>query len=189
VKSFDWQAVREVVLDRLEGSRRSISGHHVEADVRTSLITTLQYYYSIHGNYGKYKKVKIADKQIKIGKHTVDVSAELIPKAGGGVTKLLIPVKTRETEGGGHSHLFTRDIITAISDLKGEVGSYHIVAVIIAENWSPSEIKTIGDQIDLIFHFNLSPNRFTGFDEESQIEFNKYIASILGGRDDRQHGR
>jgi len=30
VKSFDWPTVREVVLDRLEGSRRSISGHKVE---------------------------------------------------------------------------------------------------------------------------------------------------------------
>ena len=31
VKSFEWQAVREVVLDRLEGSRRSSSGHRLEA--------------------------------------------------------------------------------------------------------------------------------------------------------------
>jgi len=51
VKSFEWQAVREVVLDRLEGSRRSISGHHVEAYVRTSLVTALQYYYAAYGNY------------------------------------------------------------------------------------------------------------------------------------------
>ena len=189
VKSFDWQAVREVVLDRLEGSRRSISGHHIETYVRTSLITAILYYYSIHGNYGKYKKVEIADKQIKIGKHTVDVSADLIPKEGSGRTMLLIPVKTRETEGGGHSHLFTRDIITAISDLKREANNYHIVAVIIAKNWSTSEISMIGTHIDMIFHFNMSPNRFIGFDEDAQIKFNKYIASILGGGNVKQDGR
>lgn len=74
VKSFDWQTVREVVLDRLEGSRRSIGGHRVESPSKTSLITALQYYYSIHGNYGQYRKVEIANKQIKIGNHTVDVS-------------------------------------------------------------------------------------------------------------------
>lgn len=47
VKSFEWSAVREVVIDRLEGSRRSISGHRIEANIRTSLITAIQYYYSI----------------------------------------------------------------------------------------------------------------------------------------------
>ena len=36
---------------------------------------------------------------------------------------------------------------------------------------------------DLIFHFNMSPNRFIGFDEDSQIELNRYVASILGGGD------
>lgn len=181
VKSFDWQTVREIVLDRLEGSRRSISGHQVEAYVRTSLITALQYYYSIHGNYGQYRKVEIADKQIKIGNHTVDVSVDLIPRAGSDRTRLLIPVKTRETEGGGHSHLFSRDLITAISDLNRDANNYHVVAVIIAENWSTSELNAMGSHFDLIFHFNMSPNRFIGFDEDAQIKLNRYIASILGG--------
>lgn len=183
VRSFDWQAVREVVLDRLEGSRRSISGHHVETYVRAGLITALQYYYSIYGNYGKYRKVAIADKQIKIGKHTVDIAADLFPKNDGAPVRLLIPVKTRETEGGGHSHLFSRDIITAISDLRAEVSDCHVVVVIIAENWSPAEISAIGAQIDMIIHFNMSPNRFTGFDEDAQVRLNKYIVSILGGGD------
>lgn len=189
VKSFEWQAVREVVLDRLEGSRRSISGHHVEAYVRTALVTALQYYYVAYGNYGKYRKVDIADKQIKVGKHTVDVSAVLTPRTGGDEIRILIPVKTRETEGGGHSHLFTRDIITAISDLKAEVANCRIVAVIIAENWSAAEIATIGTQIDLLFHFNMSPNSFTGFDENAQVRLNRYIASILGGSHVEQDGR
>jgi hypothetical protein len=97
---------------------------------------------------------------------------------------LLIPVKTRETEGGGHSHLFTRDIVTAISDIKAEVGAYHLAAVIVAENWSVPELTTIDDQIDMVFHFNMSPNQFVGFDEESQVKFNKYIEAVLGGRYD-----
>ncbi len=185
VKSFEWQAIREVVIDRLEGSRRSISGHHLEANVRTGLITAIQHYFSIYGNYGKFKKVEIADKQIKVGKHTIDVSANLMPKIGNNMTRLLIPVKTRETEGGGHSHLFTRDIITAISDIKSEINDYHIVVIIIAMNWSASEIETIDNQIDMIFHFNMSPNKFIGFDEESQVKFNKYIETILGRGGDK----
>jgi len=180
VKSFDWPAIREIVIDRLEGSRRSISGHNLEANVRTSFVAAIQHYYSIYGNYGKFKLVQFADKQIKLGRHTVDVSAKLHPKnASDKIQSILIPVKTRETEGGGHSHLFTRDIITAITDIKREVENPHIIVVIIAENWSPTELTTINDAIDLIFHFNMSPNKFLGFDDESQVHLNKFIESLF----------
>jgi len=183
VKSFDWPAVREIVIDRLEGSRRSISGHNLEAYVRTSFVAAIQHYYSVYGNYGKFKIVEFADKQIKLGRHTVDVSAKLHPKkTTDEIESILIPVKTRETEGGGHSHLFTRDIITAITDIKKEVDNPHIIVVIVAENWSPTELTTIDDAIDLIFHFNMSPNKFVGFDDESQIKLNKYIESLFKTR-------
>lgn len=183
VKSFEWQSIREVVIDRLEGSRRSISGHHLETNVRTSLITAIQNYYSIHNNYGIFKKVSIADRQIKVGTHTIDVSAELTPKVGRETVRLLMPVKTRETEGGGHSHLFSRDITAAISDIKSELSNYHIAVVIVAENWSVSEIKKIDDAIDIVFHFSISPNMFHGFDDESQIKLNQYIQRIFDGYD------
>lgn len=179
VKSFDWLTVREVVIDRLEGSRRSIKGHHLETSVRTALITAFQNYFAIYGNYGKYKKVNIADKQIKIGNHTVDVSAELFPRDNKPKETLLIPIKTRETEGGGHAHIFTRDIIAAVRELKEDVHRYHITAVIIARNWSILELGNINDQIDLIFHFDLNPNKFVGFDEKAQIRLNKYVEGIL----------
>lgn len=179
VKSFEWQAVREVIIDRLEGSRRSIRGHALEASARTSLVTAIQNYYSIHGNYGKFKKVEIADKQIKVGRHTVDVSALLYPQKDPFPIRLLIPIKTRETEGGGHSHIFTRDVISAITDIKAEKKNDQIVVVIVAENWSPREIETIDNAIDLIFHFNMSPNEFEGFDESAQIKLNQYIEKIF----------
>ncbi|MDM8561204.1 hypothetical protein [Candidatus Parabeggiatoa sp. HSG14] len=179
VKSFEWSTIREVIIDRLEGSRRSIKGHHLEASVRTALITSFQNYFAIYGNYGKYKKVKIADRQIKIDNHTVDVSAELIPIDEKPSKILLIPIKTRETEGGGHAHIFTRDIIAAIRELKEDQHKYYMMAVIIAKNWSSIELGNIDNQIDLIFHFDMSPNKFNGFDEESQIKLNKYIEGLL----------
>jgi len=46
LKTFSWEAVREVVIDRLEGSRRSIVGHEREAVVRTAVITAFQSYYA-----------------------------------------------------------------------------------------------------------------------------------------------
>ena len=180
VKSFDWHAIREIVIDRLEGSRRSISGHNLETNVRTSFVAAIQRYYSVYGNYGKFKLVEFADKQIKLGRHTVDVSARLHPKQiSDKIESILIPVKTRETEGGGHSHLFTRDIITAITDIKREIDNPHIIVVIIAENWSPTELSTIDDAIDLIFHFNMSPNKFVGFDDQSQVKLNRYIELLF----------
>jgi len=30
VKTFEWHTIREIIIDRLEGSRRSISGHKIE---------------------------------------------------------------------------------------------------------------------------------------------------------------
>jgi hypothetical protein len=179
VRSFDWLTVREVVIDRLEGSRRSIKGHHVEASVRTALITAFQNYFAIYGGYGNYRKVNIADIQIKIDNHTVDVSAVVVPKDNGPKEILLMPIKTRETEGGGHAHIFTRDIIAAVRELKEDAHRYHITAVIIARNWSLSELGNIDDQIDLIFHFDLNPNKFVGFDEDAQIRLNKYVEGIL----------
>lgn len=179
IKSFSWLTVREVVIDRLEGSRRSIKGHHLETSVRTALITAFQNYYSIHSGYGKYKKIDIADKQIKIGNHTIDVSAELTPDDNNEKETLLMPIKTRETEGGGHSHIFTRDIIAAVRELKEDRNRYHMLAVIIAHNWSVTELGNINNLIDKVFHFNMNPNKFTGFNEASQIQLNKYIQKVL----------
>jgi len=179
VINFEWSTVREVFVDRLEGSRRSISGHRVEGNIRTGLLTAVQTYFAIHNNYGKFERVEIADSQITVGRHTIDISAKLYPRDGGEAINLLIPVKTRETQGGGHSHLFTRDITSAITDIKDELENYHIAVVIVAENWSSAEMKVIDDAIDLIFHFDMSPNQFVGFDDDSQVKFNKYVEDIF----------
>lgn len=179
VKSFEWQSIKEVVIDRLEGSRRSISGHHLEANVRMGFITAIQNYYAIHSNYGFYKKVNIAGKQIKIGRHTIDVSIELIPKNDSTPMRILVPIKTRETEGGGHSHIFTRDLSAAINDVRTEDENIKFIVVIIAENWSSSELQSIADNTERLFYFDMNPNRFFGLDENSQIALNKYIESIF----------
>lgn len=181
VKSFEWLTVREVILDRLEGSRRSIRGHTLEANVRAGLITAVQNYYAIYGNYGVFEQINIADGQIKVKNHSVDVSAELLLKRSNEKVYLLIPIKTRETEGGGHAHLFTRDVTVAIRDIKEMLQPCYIIVVIIAENWSVLEVQNIENQIDLIFHFNISPNKFGGFDESSQIQLNRFVERILSG--------
>jgi hypothetical protein len=47
--------------------------------------------------------------------------------------KILTPVKTRETMGGGHALLFTRDIHKSIS--VAQENNFNCIPVIIAESW------------------------------------------------------
>lgn len=173
--------VREVIIDRLEGSRRSIKGHDLEILCRTALVTAFQTYYQTHNNYGKYKAIDIAESQIKLGKHTFDLSVKLKP-GDGSERLLLIPIKTRETEGGGHAHLFSRDVVTAIAETRERVSTSVICLVIVAKNWSPREIESIEGLIDYVFYFDENPNAFTGFDDATQIKLNLFIQELLDGK-------
>jgi hypothetical protein len=56
----------------------------------------------------------VGDKQIKVEDETYDVQVK------GELGTLLIPVKTRETMGGGHALLFTRDIFKSIMVASGQ---------------------------------------------------------------------
>ncbi|MGO3836292.1 MAG: hypothetical protein ACTJHF_08145, partial [Lactococcus cremoris] len=178
-KNFKWESIREVVIDRLEGSRRSISGHLLESNIRASIATAFQNYYAINMDYGIYDNVFINNKQISIGSDTIDVSARLIKDES--TNYLYIPVKSRETEGGGHSHLFSRDIIAAVNNIKINVPKANIAVVIVATNWSNSEIESILKDIDIVFHFDMNPNELTILDDDSQREINVYIERILEG--------
>lgn len=181
VKSFSWITVREVVIDRLEGSRRSIKGHDLEILCRTALVTAFQTYYQTHNGYGVYKTIEIAEKQIKLGNHTFDLSVKLIKKDNT-ERDLLIPIKTRETEGGGHAHLFSRDVVTAVTETRTIISNAAIALVIVAKNWSPREVESIGDLIDAVFHFDENPNAFDGFDDNAQVKMNLFIQDLLDGK-------
>lgn len=181
LRTFSWDAVREVIFDRLEGSRRSISGHERETVVRAALLTAVQKYFTDHSNYGIYAKVEISAGQIKIGNETYDVSARLIGTEEQGVRDILVPVKTRETEGGGHSHLFTRDIMSAINAVRANRPDSFVVAVIVAKNWASREAGIVRGKVDYAAIFDLSPNQFQVFSVEQQEALNLFIARVLNG--------
>lgn len=125
VKSFDdaeywdWHVVREVVIDRLEGSRRSIKGTLFEAIVRRILA-------EIFDERGL--SLEIGKTEVRLEGETYDVS--IVGPSG----TVLMPVKTRETMGGGHALLFTRDIHKAIT-VAYEFG-YGCIPIVIAESWT-----------------------------------------------------
>lgn len=182
LRTFSWDAVREVIIDRLEGSRRSISGHERETVVRTALLSAVQQYFTDNSNYGTYTKVEIPAGQIKIGNETYDVSARLTGAENQPTRNILIPVKTRETEGGGHSHLFTRDIMSAINAVRINQPDNFVVAVIVAKNWSIREATTVRERVDYAAIFDLSPNQFQIFDDKQQASLNSFIAQVLNGQ-------
>ena len=179
VRTFEWPAVREVIIDRLEGSRRSIRGHEKEVVVRTALSTAIQAYFQEHGNYGLYTSVELAVKSTTIGNETFDVSANLMDAQGKCVRRILAPIKTRETEGGGHAHLFTRDIKAAMRAAKNDNPQDILVAVVVARNWSEREKVVIRGLVDYAALFSLSPNDFTEFPDNEQSLLNDFIAQVL----------
>jgi len=181
VKNFSWVTIREVIIDRLEGSRRSIKGHDLEILCRTALVTAFQTYYQTHNNYGRYKAIEIAESQIKLGNHTFDLSVKL-KYSDDDERLLLIPIKTRETEGGGHAHLFSRDVVTAVSETREIVKNAAICLIIIAKNWSPREIEGIEGLIDYVFYFDENPNAFGGFNDATQVRLNLFIQELLDGK-------
>jgi hypothetical protein len=115
---WDWPAIFEVVLARLEGSRRALKGGLIEGLVRK----TLKEVFAENG-----LELQISEKEVRLHDESYDVA--ILGKKG----KILIPVKTRETMGGGHALLFTRDIHKSISVAKEN--GFECVPIIIAESW------------------------------------------------------
>lgn len=117
-EKWTWHTISEVMLARLEGSRRALKGTTFENTVRTIIRAVI----------AKHQvSLKVGDSQVKIGDETYDV--QIIGKTH----TILVPVKTRETMGGGHANLFTRDIHKAIS--VAQENGYECIPVVIAESW------------------------------------------------------
>lgn len=117
--SWTWAAISEVMLARLEGSRRALKGVFIQNVVRLTLKEIFENYQI---------NLQLSDKEIKLNEESYDI--QLLGNQG----RILIPVKTRETMGGGHASLFTRDIFKSISVAREN--GYDCLPIIIAESWS-----------------------------------------------------
>jgi hypothetical protein len=139
--SWEWSAVSEVMLSRLEGSRRALKGTLFEGLIRRSL-------------EGLIKKaalqLTVNTNEVRINDETYDV--QVIGKGG----SLLLPVKTRETMGGGHALLFTRDIYKSI--MVATKNGYICIPIVIAESWS-GDLATLHS--DLYIYIQVNPNQLT----------------------------
>lgn len=117
-EQWEWHAIAEVMLQRLEGSRRALKGGLFEAIVRSQLSAL----FKLHN-----LKISVTNKEVMLNDETYDI--EVVGKHG----KILMPVKTRETMGGGHALLFTRDIHKSIS--VAHKNGFNCIPVVIAESW------------------------------------------------------
>lgn len=153
-----WPVISEVVIDRLEGSRRAIKGTLFEAIVRRNLATIFT-----ANNLG----LSISDAEIKLDGETYDVSVT------GSQGRILLPVKTRETMGGGHALLFTRDIHKSIS--VAHASGYDCLPIIIAESWAGNLAELIcKDHI----YINMNPNQLPLVEPALAIELGKRLPAF-----------
>jgi hypothetical protein len=182
VKTFQWEAVREVLIDRLEGSRRSIRGREKEIVVRTAFAIAFQDYFEINRSYGIYADVEISESQVTLDQETYDVCIKLLDDTGESRRRILVPIKTRETEGGGHAHLFTRDMRAAINTARLKAPQDYIFVIIVASNWSEREAAGLSEQTDHLVHLKVSPNTLLRFDEPIQQTLNDVVKQILDGQ-------
>jgi hypothetical protein len=182
IGTFEWAAVREVISDRLEGSRRAIRGRQKEVVIRTAAAAAVQKCFQTHGSYGRFTSVEIPDRGIRIGAEEFDVVVNLMNQHGGIAERILFPVKTRETEGGGHSHIFTRDINSAIQTARGSDQLVWVAAFIVAQNWSQREQDHVQEISDFAAAIPVNPTDFESVDEATQERLNEFFDGVLSGR-------
>ena len=143
-ENWEWPAISEVMLSRLEGSRRALRGTLFEGIVRRSLESLINQ---------RQLPLQVSRTQVQIADETYDV--QITGESG----SLLIPVKTRETMGGGHSMLFTRDIYKSI--LVATEQGHTCVPIVIAESWT-GDLE--GLESELYIYIQANPNQVTAIE-------------------------
>jgi hypothetical protein len=158
-ENWEWAAVSEVMLSRLEGSRRALKGNLLEGLVRRALENLIR---------TRQLPLQVSPKGVRMSGETYDV--QVIGEAG----LILLPVKTRETMGGGHATLFTRDIDKSIR-VASENG-YRCVPIVIAESWTGDL-----DALESAFyiHIQVNPNQITSIEPLLTEQFDELLLPLL----------
>ncbi len=152
---WEWPALSEIFISRLEGSRRALKGTLFEAIVRRVLREL----------FDKYDvELGVSDKELRLHEETYDV------QVSGPSKSILIPVKTRETMGGGHALLFTRDIHKAIS--VAESNGFTCIPVVIAESWG-GDLDAL--QCENFIYLKANPNQVKRIEPMLYREFEALI--------------
>lgn len=160
-ENWEWAAISEVLLSRLESSRRALRGTLFEAVVRRNLENLIT---------ERQLSLEVSPTQVQIDDETYDV--QITGESG----SLLIPVKTRETMGGGHAMLFTRDIYKSI--LVATEQGYTCVPIVIAESWT-GDLK--GLEAELFIYIQANPNQITDIEPTLAQKLLEDLLPLLEG--------
>lgn len=151
--NWEWCAISEVMLARLEGSRRALKGNAFETLVRSLIRDVI---------LEEKFPLKVYPKQVKIDGETYDV------KVDGPKGSILFPVKTRETMGGGHALLFTRDIYKSINVARKN--GFESIPIVIAESWI-GDLDSLG--VKHYIYININPNQLVKIEPILKEELRK----------------
>ena len=146
IKSFSWLAIREVLVDRLEGSRRSARAHGIEKGLRENVTKILEQIEKDRANDLIYDKATVQPTEVKLGDQSYDIAVDF-SKYDKVQQRLLIPVKTRETQGGGHAILYERELRPAVREAKRSDPPAFVGLIAIAGNWPAERAKEICDLV------------------------------------------
>lgn len=165
-EKWEWPVLSEVMLARLEGSRRALKGTYFESLVRDALRALFKTHRI---------QLSVGERETRINEETYDVQVST------GSKTVLIPVKTRETMGGGHANLFTRDIHKSISVARDN--GYECIPIIIAESWG-GNLKSLG--CDHHIYIQANPNQTTEVGRALRDALGKLVPfwkSFAGGKE------
>ncbi len=157
-ESWDWPAISEVMLARLEGSRRALKGTLFEGIIRTRLVALFR---------SENLPLTVGERQIRLGGETYDV------QVSGGKSTILLPVKTRETMGGGHAFLYSRDIAGPINI--AEENGYGCIPIVIAESWT-GDLDTMSSKRYVWIQAN--PNEVTRVESELAAKLTELLPAF-----------
>ena len=158
-ENWEWPAISEVMLSRLEGSRRALRGTLFEGFVRRNLESLIS---------ERELPLQVSRTQVQIDDETYDVQVT------GENGSLLIPVKTRETMGGGHSMLFTRDIYKSI--LVATEQGHICVPIVIAESWT-GDLE--GLEAELFIYIQANPNQVAAIEPILKQKLEEELLPLL----------
>ncbi|SRR5579884_2756203 len=181
LRTFEWPSIREVACDRLEGSRRSKQGHKMEVMCRVALVAAIERFYKETDGYGVYASATVGRGQVKVDNETFDAFAELVHHNPDRSCKIYVSAKSRETEGGGHAHIFTRDMKSAVQNLKKSPNNY-VMAFVIAQNWDQRELGDIEDLCDLTTAIQTNPNNLESLPADHQSRLDDFVKNVLRGK-------
>lgn len=124
--AWEWDAIAEVLVDRLEGSRRAIMGNALEGVIRQAIV----------------ERAAILGVELAVHPCPLHLAGETYDICVDGVAgRLVMPVKSRESIGSGHANLYKRDIDGPI--LAARAARCHAVPVMVGEGWPDHLIEAL----------------------------------------------